>query len=421
MQDHTDPPTAPPAPSGPGAVALALAGGGPLGAVWEIGALRALEEACAGRPLTELDRYVGVSAGSFIAACLANGIAPAELVRMLFRHEPEEPRFSPGAFFTPAYREWARRGAALPRHLAAAVGAFRQAAHGNSAAAAVGALGRLIGALPVGAFDNEPIRQFVHALFTRPGRSDDFRALRARLVVVAADLMAARVVPFGSPGHDEVPISQAIQASTAVPGVYTPVAIDGRPFVDGAMLKTVHASAVLDDDVGLLLVLNPIAPVDATRDRRAPGQPDRVDRVTDLVTLGLGAVLSQTVRAVLHSRMRTALDGYARRFPALDVVLLEPAPDELGVFFTDIFSFRERERLCALAYQATRRDLRARFDQLAPALARHGIELRRDVLDDPDRTLWAGVGLREPRAVPRTAMERLRHAARRLDRASARR
>jgi predicted acylesterase/phospholipase RssA len=389
--------------------------------VWEIGALRALEEACEGRPLTELDRYVGVSAGSFIAACLANGIAPAELVRMLFRHEPGEPRFHPGAFFTPAYREWARRGAALPRHLAAAVAAFRLAAHGSSAAAAVGAVGRLIGAAPVGAFDNEPIRRFVHALFTRPGRSDDFRALGPRLVVVAADLMAARTVPFGAPGHDEVPISRAVQASTAVPGVYTPVLIDGRPHVDGAMLKTVHASAVLDDDVGLLLVLNPIAPVDATRDRRAQARSAHPERATDLMTLGLGAVLSQTVRAVLHSRMRTALDGYHRRFPALDLVLLEPAPDELGVFHSDIFSFHERERLCALAYQATRRDLLQRFDDLAPRLAAHGIVLRRDVLEDAERTLWRGVGLREPRPAPRTTMDRLRHAARRLDRAPARR
>jgi hypothetical protein len=115
--------------------------------------------------------------------------------------------------------------------------------------------------------------------------------------------------------------------------------------------------------------------------------------------------------------MRTALDGYARRFPSLAVVLLEPAPDELGVFFTDIFSFRERERLCALAYRATRRDLLARFDDLAPRLAEHGIVLRRDVLEDAERTLWQGVGLREPRPAARTTMDRLRHAARRLDRA----
>ena len=52
--------------------ALALAGGGPLGAVYEIGVLMALSEALDGFDFNELDAYVGVSAGSFIAAGLAN-------------------------------------------------------------------------------------------------------------------------------------------------------------------------------------------------------------------------------------------------------------------------------------------------------------------------------------------------------------
>ncbi|HSL82695.1 MAG TPA: patatin-like phospholipase family protein, partial [Thermoanaerobaculia bacterium] len=46
-------------------IGLALAGGGPEGAVYEIGALRALDEALEGLDLNRLDVYVGVSAGSF--------------------------------------------------------------------------------------------------------------------------------------------------------------------------------------------------------------------------------------------------------------------------------------------------------------------------------------------------------------------
>ena len=60
----------------PPRIGLALAGGGPLGAVYEIGALCALQEALAGIDFTRLQHYVGVSAGGFIAAGLANGIAP---------------------------------------------------------------------------------------------------------------------------------------------------------------------------------------------------------------------------------------------------------------------------------------------------------------------------------------------------------
>jgi NTE family protein len=60
-------------------IGLALAGGGPLGAIWEIGALCALEESLQGLDFVSLDGYVGVSAGSFLAAGLANGITPRQL------------------------------------------------------------------------------------------------------------------------------------------------------------------------------------------------------------------------------------------------------------------------------------------------------------------------------------------------------
>src|SRR5262245_14200460 len=96
---------------------LALAGGGPGGAVYEIGALRALEEAVEGLDLYDCSVYVGVSAGGFLAAALANGQTAEQMVRGLVTDEPGEQPFDPAAFFLPAYREWARRGVQLPRLL----------------------------------------------------------------------------------------------------------------------------------------------------------------------------------------------------------------------------------------------------------------------------------------------------------------
>ena len=63
-------------------IGLALAGGGFLGAAYELGALAALAESIDGLELNRLDAYVGVSAGSFVAAGLANGLSPYEMVRM---------------------------------------------------------------------------------------------------------------------------------------------------------------------------------------------------------------------------------------------------------------------------------------------------------------------------------------------------
>ncbi len=65
-----------PAVAHPPKIALALSGGGPLGAIYEIGAMCALQESLNGIDFTRLNHYVGVSAGGFIAAALANGISP---------------------------------------------------------------------------------------------------------------------------------------------------------------------------------------------------------------------------------------------------------------------------------------------------------------------------------------------------------
>ncbi|TFG39935.1 MAG: patatin family protein, partial [Candidatus Aminicenantes bacterium] len=107
-------------------IGLALAGGGPEGAVYEIGALRALDEALDGLNLHELDIYVGVSAGAFIAASLTNDLTTAQMVRALVKHEPGEHPFVPQTFFTPNYREWAKRSLMLPQLFADAMLEFRR-------------------------------------------------------------------------------------------------------------------------------------------------------------------------------------------------------------------------------------------------------------------------------------------------------
>jgi predicted acylesterase/phospholipase RssA len=355
--------------------------------VYEIGALRALEEALEGLALNALHTYVGVSAGAFIASALANGITPSQLARALVKHEPGEHPFVPENFFTPAYRELGRRGLMLPRLVA---DALLQLTRRPGDQTLLESLTRVADALPVGIFDNEPIRRYLERIYAIKGRTNDFRKLAHQLVVVATDLESGTAIRFGEPGHDHVPISRAVQASTAFPGLYPPVTIDGRPCVDGVLLKTLHASVALEHGVGLLLCVNPLVPTD-TASGVARGQL----RPGELIHRGLPAVLSQTFRTMVHSRLDVGMAAYETRFPGADVLLFEPGADEYQMFFTRIFSFTSRRAVCQLAYEATRRDLRRRRATIGPALARHGIRLRDEVLDDDSRDLWSGVGLPE--------------------------
>jgi len=368
-------------------VALALAGGGPEGAIWEIGALRALDEAIDGIHLDRLDIYIGVSAGAFLAANLVNGLTTAQMCRAIVKHEPGEHPFNPEVFFTPAVGELVRRGLSIPRLLAEAVAAFAVNPYDRSF---LDSMTRLSRALPAGVFDNEPIRKYLRTIYTMRERSDDFRELERKLFVIAADLDRGVPVVFGSPEWRHVPISRAIQASSALPGVYPPVEIDGRRFVDGVLLKTLHASVALDHGAKLVFCLNPIVPVDVS----APN-PTLDGEPLDLEGRGLATILSQTFRTLIHSRLTVGMKAYEKRYPGADVILLEPNRDDYRMFFTNIFSFSARRAVAARAYESTRRDLLARFDDLAPMLARHGGRLRRDVLEDSTRELWSGVGLPE--------------------------
>jgi predicted acylesterase/phospholipase RssA len=373
----------------PSRLGLALAGGGPVGAVYEIGALVALEDSIEGLDLTRVDSYVGISAGAFVAAALANRVTPAQLARMLFRRVPDEQPFEPSIFFTPAWRQWLGRAHIAPR-LAGEL--LWRAMWKPRDRTMLGSLTHMAGALPIALFDNDPIREYVARLLSRPGRTDDFRRLRATLRIVATDVESAQPVRFGAPGWDDVPISQAVQASTAVPGLYPPVAAHGRLHADGALLKTMHATVALEDGVDLLLAVNPIVPVD-TGTAVAAGTLSN----GALVERGLPTLLSQTVRTMLHSRMLAGLDAAARRFPDADIVLVEPGRDEYAMAFADMFSFDERQVVCELAYHATRRALLERRHELSRQLRRHGLRLRLDRLTDTQRDFWLQIGLRAKR------------------------
>ncbi len=394
-------------------IALALAGGGPLGAIYEIGALCALDESLVGLRLTELDAYIGVSAGGFIAAGLANGMTPRELCASFIENSgAEHDIFDPSVLIRPAWGEYARRLAALPA--VAAQAGFRYVFKGGSMLAAVERLGRV---LPTGIFSNAMIDAQLRKQFAAPGRTNDFRQLKRKLVLVATDLDSGDPAPFGQPGFDHVPISKAVQASAAMPGLFPPVEIDGRCYVDGALTKTMHASVLLDEGLDLLFCLNPLVPFDATRapqHRVLSSGEERIPRLTDG---GLPVVLSQTFRSMIHSRLELGMKGYERSHPDTTIVLFEPDHRDAEMFLANTFSYSQRRLLAEHAYQQTRRMLRERRSVLSAQLARHGVSIEAEVLDDMGRTLVSKRAQRSLRSRSGRALHRLESVLNDLDQA----
>ncbi len=391
-----------PAPSG-ARIGLAIAGGGPIGAMYELGALRALDDALDGIDLTRMDCYVGVSSGAFLAAGLVNRMTTTEMFRIFITGDSDDVQFRPETFLRPALFEYMRRASALPR-LTLEWWTSLLSPRDSRISDLMIRFGSLV---PTGLFDNSEVERFLRETFSRRGRSNDFRDLDRELYVIAVDLDSGEAIRFGAGDRKDIPISKAVQASAALPGLYPPVEVRGRHYVDGALRRTMHASVLLERGIDLLIGINPLVPFDSTQvdsdaGRRGDVDPHRIWQG------GLPAVMSQTFRTLLQSRMQVGLAKYAQQYPGIDQLIFEPNSNDGEMFFTNAFSFANRRRVCQLGYRNTLQDLRHRAEALRPVLAAHGIRLREDVLQDRHRTVLSGLDAAPPRSTETTA--RLRRA-----------
>ncbi len=385
-------------------IGLALAGGGPLGAFYELGALQALTECIEGFDPCNLFAYAGVSSGSMLAAGLANGLKPVDIGRITISNDAGFDPAHPALFMKPAFGEYAGRLARLPR---LALEALVQYARAPLSQGLAEVLAPLAAAMPAGILDSAPFERYLRRLYDSGGRTNDFRKLRRRLFVVATNFNTGEAARFGEPGLDHVPISRAVQASTALPGLYPPVEIDGQTYADGALLRTMHASVVLEAGADLLFGINPLVPFDASEDTDGAHE-------IELTRHGLPVVLGQTFRALIRSRMQVGVAAYHDRFPRAEIVLLEPDRGDRRMFFSNVFRYADRRRLVDHAFDSTRRDLRRRARELAPVLARHGLALDRKALTDPARSFHAA--LERQRRADRKVAHNLTTALDRLER-----
>ncbi|MBL7978095.1 MAG: patatin-like phospholipase family protein [Bacteroidetes Order II. Incertae sedis bacterium] len=357
---------------------LACAGGVVEGAIYEIGALNALQDAIVGLDLNQMSTYVGISSGALLTSCLANGVTVRALSKAVVGHAEEaELNFEPNTLFGFAIDEYIQRLSNIPKAVWKSVEYLFQHPTQWSLWGSLGGFGRVI---PAGIFDNKNLEKYLRFVFSKVGRSNDFRKLKAKLRIVATDLDTAELVSFGETGFDEVPISVAVQASTALPGLYTPIKIGKKYYIDGVARRTVHASAALKEGVKLLFCINPIVPIN-TRSGEVQGEGKHLN------DYGLPAVMSQTFRVLVFSRMQTGFERYKMFYPDADTILIEPRMDDDEVFFSNIFSFSNRHKVAEHAYQKTRTHLLEQAEIIQPKLAKHGLRLDIEGLKKP-RSLY---------------------------------
>ena len=355
----------------PSKTAIVLAGGGLTGAVYEVGALRAIDAMLLDRTVNDFDIIVGTSAGALVGSMLARGITPSEMMRALDGAEPGASRILPRHLFALNTHEFIRKGVRFPKTIKNAFAHYLR--HRNDMNL-FDVLWSLTEALPSGLYDNRVLEQFVQGLWKEYGLSDDFRDVERELYVIATDLDTGKRVVFGAPGWEHVPISKAIAASSAVPLLYRPVRIGDQEFVDGAVRGNASLDIAIEAGARLIVCINPLVPIDNSQKKSIPLLGEDGQFISEK---GAQAVLSQFMRISMRSGLAYHIKQLRRRYPDIDIILIEPRPTDFEMAFYNIMRYSARVTIAQHGYRSVTLDLENQYRELKAILARHGIPITR--------------------------------------------
>jgi NTE family protein len=351
--------------------ALVLGGGGFTGGVYQIGALRALDLLTVNRTVNDFDVYIGTSAGAFVSTLVANGITPEEMSRVVNNQAPTPFReVDLGTLLRLNYSDFVSRGLLFPLRLA---GLTRTLAGRWREVSVMDILAGLAEALPAGIYSGAGVEKYMRGILTDADRSDDFRLVEPELYLTATDLDTCERVVFGATGWDDVPISKAVSASAALPMVYRPVEIKGRQFVDGGIRSTTNIDLAVERGAKFIVVVNPLVPYVNDFQKRIPTIfGSRVRRVSDM---GYAQVGYQAFKLLAHARLHEHVKRWSERYPGVDIILIEPDPNDELMFGTSIMNYSSRIQIARHGFESVTLKLAQDYHRYKRICEKHGIQI----------------------------------------------
>jgi NTE family protein len=300
---------------------LVLGSGGVLGYTWLVAALHTWADHTGVDP-RESDVLIGTSAGSVVAAALAGGHHPDTLLRLL-RGEPTAD--DPAVDWN---HDRSAGGSLPPLPLLFGIGSPTLAGRVLRRPRRYPPMAAMAALLPRGRRPVDSLRAAVHDLTGGAGWPE-----RPRTWIVTMDYDRGRRVVFGREGAPPATLPDAVAASCAIPGWYTPVQIAGRRYVDGGVCSTASADLLAGEGLDEVTVLAPLA-------------GDRLD-----------ASWHPLVRAERWWRRRTTerLHREVARLRAAGtrVRVLSPDPTVLAEMGWNVMDPRRRRRVLDVALRST--------------------------------------------------------------------
>ena len=405
--------------------ALVLAGGAISGGSFKLGGLAALDRYLVNTKVTDFDIYMGISAGAFLAAPIAAGVTPMELIAAVVGAPGRISRFQMSDFYHPNWREFVERpgyllrdaltlgpqfalqlARAMPRTLPLVRRrAMEFLADPNLESAEAVLLPylnelaklqdtRRHGYLPSGVFDNSRIEAYIRHNLEKNGLPNNFRQLKLlrgkSLYIGATNINTAQGVVFGHDEDNSVTISEAVQASSAIPGFFRPARVGppGREqdYVDAAVRKTANVSTAVHHGAELVICYNPFRPFVNYRHRLSSGER------SSIADLGMPVIINQAFRTLLHSRLRLGIEKLRidESFRG-DIILVEPTETDARFFAMNPLAFWERGAAAEHGFQSVKQSLSKHDHTLRRILSAYGIAVDVDAMGDT---------LRDPTAPP---------------------
>jgi NTE family protein len=354
----------------PSKTALVLGGGGFTGGVYEIGALRALDLLAVNSTVNNFDVYVGTSAGSFVASMLVNGVTSDEMMQVINSRVPSELEdLDLDRVLRPNYLGFIQKALALPLRSLELVRTLARIGELSAIDIGVG----LAEALPTGLYSNSGLNDYIAEILSDGGRVNDFRLLDRELYLTGTDLDTCERIVFGEDEWSDVPISKAVQCSTALPIVYKPVELKGRQVVDGGIRSTTNVDIAVENGAKFIVVVNPLVPYVNDFEKTIPTVfGNRVRRVADM---GLPAIANQTFRLIAHQRLHQAVDMWQEKYPGVDIILIEPEPTDELMFGTPIMDYSRRLEIARHGFESVTATLASDYERFEEIAKRHGLEI----------------------------------------------
>jgi len=328
-------------------IALCLPGGGVTGAMYQIGALAALEDAFEGCNAAGFGLYIGAASGASVSAALAGGADVQRLYRSFL--DPVDTYFplQRSHLLRMDLDEWRRT----------LLTAWRALRYGTSTLLSRRTppkphdlwlqLDRFVDSLPAGLFTLDAYERLLAEFFLRRGIPNHFRLMPAALRIIACELDSGTRVAFGGPGFDHVPVSLACAASMALPLFYSPIRIGQQHYLDGGASAFADLDLAFQEGAEMLLVINPMVPVQTAGTTVPTGHGQKAS----LRDKGALWVYNQTVRLGAAAQLEEKLAQLgARRH---QVLVLSPNPDNAALFLHNPASFANRRSILESAYKTT--------------------------------------------------------------------